>query len=290
MIDRRRLLLGVAGAGLLAGGTTAGPAQAQLSSNWPLPQPTTPPAASPLPPVPAPTVAPLPTSAPTTTAAELPLALVYRGPASSPGCPESAAALLQTAPRPFRTAYVGPQEKLKITKNVLDTATVYVQPGGGTLSAAWVAMQPYANVIRNWVSGGGNYLGFCLGGYLAGATPGFKLLPGDTWQYITAADATVTTTDAARITVLWRGEPRTLYFQDGPVFELNSNHTAQILATYAGGQAAAVVADYAAGRVGVVAPHPEAHSGWFRSDGLSPTNAIHPELGHDLIETTVYGG
>ncbi|MFC4604597.1 BPL-N domain-containing protein [Rhodococcus kronopolitis] len=263
MIDRRRLLLGAAGAGLLAGTAGLSPAVAQSSGALP----------------------------PRLSVGEppLPLALVYRGPASVPGCPESVATLLQTSPRPFRTAFVGPKEPLKITRAVLDTATVYAQPGGGSLSSAWSVMQPHANVIRNWVSGGGNYLGFCLGGYLAGATPGFNLLPGDTWQYITASNATVKTTAATRITVKWRGVERTLFFQDGPAFALNRNHTAQVLATYAGGQPAAVVADYAAGRVGVVGPHPEAHAGWFRADGVSPTNAIHPELGHDLIETTVYG-
>ena len=35
-----------------------------------------------------------------------PLALVYRGPASTPGCPEAVAALLE--PAGFRTVYCGP--------------------------------------------------------------------------------------------------------------------------------------------------------------------------------------
>lgn len=34
----------------------------------------------------------------------------------------------------------------------------------------------YAGAVRDFVSGGGRYLGFCLGAYLAGSDPGFDLL------------------------------------------------------------------------------------------------------------------
>lgn len=214
-----------------------------------------------------------------------PLALVYRGPASLPGCPEAVAQLLRDSPTGFRTEYVGPMERKKITKANLDEAVVYAQPGGPSLSTGWTAMSPHATVIREWVAGGGNYLGFCLGGYLAGATPGFGLLPGDTWQYITASDATVKTTAATRIDVQWRGATRTVFFQDGPAFWLEPGANAEVVARYQGGQPAALIAPYGAGRVGVVGPHPEADITWFSR--VDPTNAIHPELGYDLIESTI---
>lgn len=214
-----------------------------------------------------------------------PLAVVYRGPASLPGCPEAVATLLQNSPRRFRTIFVGPGEQTPISASVLAGAAVYAQPGGPSLSKGWAAMSEYAEIVRNYVAGGGAYLGFCLGGYLAGATPGFDLLPGDTWQYITAADATVRTTKSARITVNWRGAPQTLYFQDGPAFWLRKGADAHVIATYAGGQPAALVAPYGAGRVGVVGPHPEADRTWFGR--LDSTGAIHPELGYDLIEETL---
>lgn len=215
-----------------------------------------------------------------------PLALVYRGPASVPGCPEAVATLLRNSPRGFRTAFVGPNETRKITAATLAEAVVYAQPGGGSLSKGWTAMSPYADTIRTWIAGGGNYLGFCLGGYLAGATPGFNLLPGDTWQYITASNATVTTTASSRIDVRWRGQSKTLYFQDGPTFWLQSGADVEILATYGGGQPAALVTPFGSGKVGVVGPHPEADRTWF-TGGLSSTGAIHPDLGYDLIETTM---
>lgn len=214
-----------------------------------------------------------------------PLALVYRGPASLPYCPEAVATLLQSSPSRFRTAFVGPNEAQTISPSTLAGATVYAQPGGAGLAGAWEVMRPYADTLRAWVASGGTYLGFCLGGYLAGATPGFNLLPGDTWQYITAPNATVTSAAPSRIEVLWRGRPESLYFEDGPTFWLQPGADVEILATYLGGYPAALVAPFGSGRVGVVGPHVEADRYWFGS--LDSAGAVNPGLGHDLIETAV---
>jgi hypothetical protein len=124
-----------------------------------------------------------------------PHALVYRGPASCDGCAESVAALLRTSPAKFTTEYCGPHETTQLTAANLARATLYAQPGGGDLDPGWAAMRPYAGAIRDYVRRGGRYLGFCLGGYLAGATPGFDLLPGDTDEYVGSPGADVHTTD-----------------------------------------------------------------------------------------------
>ena len=59
-------------------------------------------------------------------------ALVYRGPASCEGCPEAVAKLLESTPSAQITvSYVGPNEKLKLTKDVLSKVDIYAQPGGG---------------------------------------------------------------------------------------------------------------------------------------------------------------
>jgi glutamine amidotransferase-like uncharacterized protein len=147
-------------------------------------------------------------------------------------------------------------------------------------------MREHADDIRNWVHDGGHYLGFCLGAYLAAATPGFALLPGNTSQYITSPGATVDTTDDAVIPVLWRGKPRHMFFQDGPVFQLNAD--ADVLATYDNGEPAALVVPYGSGWVGVVGPHPEADQSWYRDAGLTNPDGIRPDLCYDLIETTVH--
>lgn len=220
--------------------------------------------------------------------ASRPVALIYRGRASCAGCPEAVAAILAHAPTPFRVVYCGPDEDVPLSADSLAGATVYAQPGGGNVGSAWRRMRQYADDIQSWVHGGGRYLGFCLGGYLAGASPGFGLLPGATSQYITSPGATVDTTDDVVVPVRWRGKPRHMFFQDGPVFRLNAGADATVLATYDNGEVAAVVAPYGAGRVGVVGPHPEADRSWYKDvPGLTNPDGIRPDLAYDLVEATV---
>lgn len=218
-----------------------------------------------------------------------PVALVYRGPAASPGCPEAVAALLESAPSPLRAVYVGPDEDLDVTPESLAGAAVYAQPGGGTLTAAWRHTRTYAPALREWVAGGGTYLGFCLGAYLAGNDPGYDLLPGQVRQYIATDGATVSDTDETVVEVAWRGARRHMYFQDGSVFSVPRDDWAaadgMVLARYPNETVAAAVTPYGAGRVGVVGPHPEADESWYRGTRLSNPDGIRFDLGYDLIAT-----
>ncbi|WP_260325746.1 BPL-N domain-containing protein [Rhodococcus aetherivorans] len=209
------------------------------------------------------------------------VALVYRGPASVPGCPEAVAALIDTGPVALRAVFCGPQEKVPLSSGALAEAAVFAQPGGGTLREGWEHMRPYARAIREFTAAGGRYLGFCLGGYLAGATPGFALLPGDTARYIDTAGAAVRTPEETVVPVRWRNQRRHLFFQDGPVFRLREGGVT-VLARYGNGEIAAAVAGYGAGTVGVVGPHPEADRSWYR-DGVVNPDGIRFDLGHDLI-------
>jgi len=221
-----------------------------------------------------------------------PLALVYRGPAGCDGCSEAAAALLASSKWNFDVEYVGPNEKLQLSAEVLKTATVYAQPGGDDdLDKTYAIMRRDAPLIRNFVKSGGRYLGFCMGGYLAGASPGFKLLPGDTDEYTSSRNASVKSTDDTTVKVYWRDQPRTIYFQDGPYFTLKPNATdVTVLARYTNGKIAALVAPYGKGMVGVVGPHPEATNGWFQEYHLTVPDGLSLDLGHDLIDTAMNGG
>ncbi|MFJ6215196.1 BPL-N domain-containing protein [Streptomyces sp. NPDC092296] len=209
-----------------------------------------------------------------------PLALVYRGPASLPGCPEAVAALLAAGRWDLDVRYTGPREALPLSAESLAHASVYAQPGGGELSDAYRHLRRQRDVIRDYVQGGGRYLGFCLGGYLAGATPGFGLLPGDTDQYIASPGATVDHENDTLVEVEWRGRPRTLFFQDGPYFVLDEAADVKILASYPNGSPAALVTRFGAGLVGVVGPHPEATDDWYTDTGLPVQHTR--DLGLDL--------
>ncbi|MGW5170021.1 BPL-N domain-containing protein [Streptomyces nodosus] len=217
-----------------------------------------------------------------------PLALVYRGRASLPGCPEAVAELLASGPWDLDVRFTGPDEELPLSAESLSRARVYAQPGGGTLSPAYRRLRRRRSAIRDFVREGGCYLGFCLGGYLAGATPGFDLLPGDCDQYISSPGCTVHDESNTLVDVAWRGRPRTVFFQDGPYFVLDEgaeDADTTVLATYPNGTPAALVARFGAGRVAVTGPHPEATDIWFADYSL-PVQHTH-DLALDLVETAL---
>ncbi|PXX70974.1 glutamine amidotransferase-like uncharacterized protein [Nocardia tenerifensis] len=214
-----------------------------------------------------------------------PLALVYNGPQGCPGCAPAVADVLRRAPHPFTVKYVDTENPL--TAAALAEATLYVQPGGGAdLHRTWQDLRDRADLLRDWVRGGGNYLGLCFGGYLAGRDPGFDLLPGDTDGWIGTPGATVPDDRDTVIRVDWRGKPRHMYFQDGPAFLLDDGADATVLARYTNGLPAAVVAPYGKGRVGVSGPHPEADESWYADKGLTNPDGVHLDLAYDLIEAT----
>ncbi|MFJ1652784.1 BPL-N domain-containing protein [Streptomyces sp. NPDC088337] len=214
-----------------------------------------------------------------------PLALVYRGPASLPGCPEAVAALLSSGPWNLDVRYTGPNEALPLSAEILTEAALYAQPGGGTLASAYRRLRRRRREIRDFVRDGGRYLGFCLGGYLAGATPGFGLLPGDTDQYISSPGATVHDESDTLVTVNWGGRPRTVFFQDGPFFVLDEHADATVLATYDNGTPAALVTPFGRGRVAVTGPHPEATTDWYTDHGLPVHDTL--DLAMDLVESVM---
>ena len=219
------------------------------------------------------------------------LALVYRGPASEPGCPEAVAELLRRSRWDLDVRYVGPREAVRLSSGVLLRTVVYAQPGGGELERAYRKLRGDAPAIRDYVSSGGRYLGFCLGGYLAGETPGFGLLPGDTDQYISSAGATTRTDADTVVQVLWGGSRRDVFFQDGPWFDLDLRRgPAEVLAVYDNGLPAAVVAPYGRGVVGVVGPHPEATPDWFTDSGLATPAPLALDLGLELVDRVMEAG
>jgi glutamine amidotransferase-like uncharacterized protein len=224
---------------------------------------------------------------PNSTPSARPVALVYRGPAGCEGCSEGVAALLESSQWHFVVKYVGPNEALHLSQATLKTATLYAQPGGdGTVDTAFAALQDDAQLIRNFVRSGGRYLGICMGGYLAGTDPGFNLLPGDSDEFITSPQASVTTDADTTVKVLWRSQPHEMYFQDGPYFIVNPGAKGvTVLATYTNGEIAAMVAPYGKGRIGVSGPHPEAMASWYAAYDLVDRDGHGMELGHDLIDT-----
>ena len=208
-------------------------------------------------------------------------ALIYRGPASLPGCPEAIGDVLTEVGVPFR--YVGPAEPLGLSRETLASASLYVQPGGGEVEESWPLLARHAPAVREFVAGGGRYLGVCLGAYLASDDPGFGFLPRGADRYISMPGASIRHPDDAVVTIRWRGRARQAYFQDGPYFAIADEPGVQVLGRYPNGAVAAAVVPYGRGRVGVVGPHLEATDDWFTDVGLDAPRPAALDLACDLL-------
>ena len=195
-----------------------------------------------------------------------PVALVYRGPASCPGCSEAVAALIRRSPLHFTVSYAGPGEKLKITAASLRGVALYAQPGGGgSVRRGMTALGPTAAAtIRSYVAAGGHYLGICMGAYLAGSDPGMGLLaPGDTGEYDQTRGASVRTAAQAVIPVIWGRTVGYQYAQDPPYIIPSGVRGEKVLSRFTNHLVDALVRPYRRGAVGVVGTHPEADRTWF---------------------------
>lgn len=215
-------------------------------------------------------------------------ALVYRGRAACEGCPEALAELLRGSRWKFEVNYVGDDESPTTLRDILTTAALYAQPGGGkSVQRAYRQTKKNTRTIRDYVQAGGRYLGICMGGYLAGHWRGFGLLPGDTDQFITSPGADITTKKDTLVQVEWRGRHHHMFFQDGPIFELpHRSAGVTVLARYASnGEIAAMVAPFGLGKVGVCGPHPEAPEEWYEAHNLPRGDESPDLLGHDLLDT-----
>jgi glutamine amidotransferase-like uncharacterized protein len=232
-----------------------------------------------------------------------PVALVYRGPAACDGCPEAAADMLARQRQHFIIRYIGPRERLRFSAQALRGAALFVLPGGGNnVQQAWRDLRDDPGfspaLVRDYVRAGGRYLGICMGGYLAGSTGangGLRLLPGDSAGYVGSPGAGVPTTADTLVRMIWLGgrrpRLRTMYFQDGPYFQLSDPRTdpqaraAVVLARYrsAGHPIAIMIVPYGRGRVAVSGPHPEATPGWYTASGLRSYYAADIDIGNTLI-------
>jgi glutamine amidotransferase-like uncharacterized protein len=210
------------------------------------------------------------------------IALVYNGPGACYGCAESFVKVLK--PLGFRIKFVSPSE---MTKKVFDEASLYVQPGGTDrlMDTLEVLTADQIQNLRNFVSTGGRYLGTCAGGYLATAytydegriIPAFGLLPFNSMEESENPAPVVEP-------IKWLDESRKIYFQDGPYFQVRPSDSIQIVARYENtNHVAALISVFGLGKVGVIGPHPEADSDWYKEDGLEIPEKLSLDLAGSFV-------
>jgi len=171
----------------------------------------------------------------------------------------------------YSTLLVGPHSfpYMELTKELLADTTCLVIPGGlGDADQFDTSeLKPHTALIRDYVAGGGRYLGICMGSYLAGCYY-LDLLKKNTAaaQYVKRKDCTVLHEKPDVVELLWEGARETVYFFDGAAFVPRKgfkNISGEVIARYLNGDPAALIQPHKKGRVGVIGPHPEAHKWWF---------------------------
>jgi hypothetical protein len=219
-----------------------------------------------------------------------PVALVYSdrftGPDDGDDTGALVAMLAATPHWDFEIVTVGPTGSLPIREALADPRVrLYAQPGAaGDDEAAFRRQHRDRPAIREFVRGGGRYLGICMGGFLA-ERGFFGVFKGRVEEYYSSPGAAVRTPDPALVPVTWRGAPRWMYFQDGGFMVPKRSATGvSVLARYSNGSIAALVSSRWRGKVGLCGPHPEAPPAWYRDAGLDYGGDTQ-DLGDDLIDT-----
>ncbi len=122
-----------------------------------------------------------------------------------------------------------------------------------------------AERVRQFVDGGGRYLGICMGAYWAGSAY-LDILDGvDAVQYIRRPGTDTRRPHAKNLPVLWQDrygsvEPWKMFFYDGCAL-VGDRTKFKTLATYMNGDAMAIIQN----NIGLIGCHPESEQFWYDS-------------------------
>ena len=154
----------------------------------------------------------------------------------------------------------------EVEDNFFDDVDMVVFPGGIGDADSWeYLMRENGKRVRDFVAGGGRYLGVCMGAYWA-AHHYFDLLQGvDAVQYIKRPAADIRRSYSTTAEVIWRGKPERMFFYDGCAL-VGDTAKFETIATYANGDAMAIIQD----RIGLVGCHPESDTYWYDRKYLEP--------------------
>jgi len=150
--------------------------------------------------------------------------------------------------------------KNEMEDGFFDNMDMVAFPGGiGDSDSYDTLLKKNQDAIRNYVDGGGRYLGICMGAYWAGQDY-FNILQGmDAVQYIRRPKTDTRRPHAKDIKIRWNGLDTTMFFYDGCALVGNGNY--ETVATYENGDPMAIIQ----GKVGVIGCHPEADQFWYDS-------------------------
>jgi glutamine amidotransferase-like uncharacterized protein len=148
-------------------------------------------------------------------------------------------------------------------------------PGGyGDCDRYDTLMKWNCDAVRNFVKGGGKFLGICMGAYWADRDY-LNVLDGvRAVQYIKQPNTDTRRPHPKAMPVRWLGVNERMYFYDGCAFV---GDNMDVVATYSNGDAMAIIQ----GQVGLIGCHPESEQWWYDKKYLKPH--WHENQHHQLL-------
>ena len=150
--------------------------------------------------------------------------------------------------------------KNEVEEGFFDDVDMVVFPGGiGDSDSYDTILKNNKDVVVDFVTRGGKYLGICMGAYWAGEDYFDILDDVDSLQYIKRPNTDTRRPHAKNIKVNWQGNDTTMFFYDGCAMVGNGNY--ETVATYANGDAMAIIQK----NIGLIGCHPESQQFWYDS-------------------------
>jgi glutamine amidotransferase-like uncharacterized protein len=142
-----------------------------------------------------------------------------------------------------------------------DDVDMVIVPGGiGDSETFHQLFKNNAERVKEFVAGGGKYLGICMGAYWAGSHY-LDILDGiDTVQYIKQPNSDTKRPHAKNLEVYWQGERTRMFFYDGCAI-VGDHSKMEVIAKYCNQDIMAAIQ----GNVGLIGCHPEAEKWWYDS-------------------------
>jgi glutamine amidotransferase-like uncharacterized protein len=154
--------------------------------------------------------------------------------------------------------------KNEVEEGFFDDVDMVIFPGGiGDSDSYDTILKNNKDVVVDFVTRGGKYLGICMGAYWAGKDYFNILDKVDTIQYIRRPNTCTRRPHAKNMPVMWRGQPCDMFFYDGCAIVGDENSPYETIATYSNGDNMAIIQN----RIGLIGCHPESEKFWY--DGYS---------------------
>jgi glutamine amidotransferase-like uncharacterized protein len=169
--------------------------------------------------------------------------------------------------------------KNEVEEGFFDDVDMVIFPGGiGDSDSYDTILKNNKDVVVDFVTRGGKYLGICMGAYWAGKDYFNILDKVDAVQYIRRPNACTRRPHAKNMPVVWRNQPCNMFFYDGCALVGGEMSPYETVATYSNGDNMAIIQN----RIGLIGCHPESEQFWY--DGYSWLKGkYHNGTQHELL-------